>query len=44
MDILYFGHNLDIDQVLGEHQQENQIQDEEVSDDLGQAVYTGHNH
>ena len=44
MDILYFGHNLDIDQVLGEHQQENQIQDEEVSDGLDPVVYIGHNH
>ena len=44
MDILYFGHNQDTDQVQEEHQQENQIQDGEVSDDLGQVAYIVHNH
>ena len=44
MDILYFGRNLDTDQVLVGHSQENQNQDEGVSDDLGQVVYIDRNH
>ena len=44
MDSLYFGHNLDTDQDLAGHSQENQIQDEEVSDGQDQVVYIGHNH